>query len=154
MPGKWGGARRAHPLDPPMKTRMPGKWGGARRARPPLDPPMVNAVHQEVLNTLHQKWISGKVHYIHLCNVNKAEPTLALKPRGDVTRNPKQGYQWPQNRTCECVRQSDFHLDGGGGRGGRPGPPSYLQFCGPNFPRRHYSAPSTLTKILVPHAPG
>ena len=27
---------------------------------------------------------------------NKAEPTLALKPRGDVTRKPKQGYQWPQ----------------------------------------------------------
>ena len=34
---------------------------------------------------------------------NKAEPTLALKPRGDVTSNPKQGYQWPQKRTC--VRQ-------------------------------------------------
>ena len=32
---------------------------------------------------------------------NKAEPTLALKPRGDVTRNPKQGYQWPQKRTCD-----------------------------------------------------
>ena len=31
---------------------------------------------------------------------NKAEPTLALKPRGDVTGNPKQGYQWPQKRTC------------------------------------------------------
>ena len=31
---------------------------------------------------------------------NKAEPTLALNPRGDVTRNPKQGYQWPQKRTC------------------------------------------------------
>ena len=28
------------------------------------------------------------------------QPTLALKPRGDVTRNPKQGYQWPQKRTC------------------------------------------------------
>ena len=27
---------------------------------------------------------------------NKAEPTLALKLRGDVTRSPKQGYQWPQ----------------------------------------------------------
>ena len=27
------------------------------------------------------------------------QPTLPLKPRGDVTRNPKQGYQWPQNRT-------------------------------------------------------
>ena len=24
---------------------------------------------------------------------NKAEPTLALKPRGDLTRSPKQGYQ-------------------------------------------------------------
>ena len=37
---------------------------------------------------------------------NKAEPTLALKPRGEVTRNPKQGYQWPQKRTC--VRQKLF----------------------------------------------
>ena len=27
------------------------------------------------------------------------QPTLALKPRGDVTRNPKRGYQWPQKRT-------------------------------------------------------
>ena len=26
--------------------------------------------------------------------------------RGDITRNPKQGYQWPQNRTCECVRHN------------------------------------------------
>ena len=33
----------------------------------------------------------GDVHYIHLCNVNKVEPTLALKPGGDVTRNPKTG---------------------------------------------------------------
>ena len=32
----------------------------------------------------------------------KAELTLALKPRGDVTRNSRQGYQWPQNRTCGC----------------------------------------------------
>ena len=31
------------------------------------------------------------------------QPTLALKPRGDITRNPKQGYQWPQKWTC--VRQ-------------------------------------------------
>ena len=33
-----------------------------------------------------------------LQKVNKAEPTLALKPRGDVTRNPKQGYQWPPKK--------------------------------------------------------
>ena len=31
---------------------------------------------------------------------NKAEPTLALKPRGDVTRSPKQGYQWTHKWTC------------------------------------------------------
>ena len=48
------------------------------------------------------------IHYICLCNANKAELTLALKPRGDVTRNPKQGCQWPQNRTCEYVWQKYF----------------------------------------------
>ena len=31
------------------------------------------------------------------------QPTLALKPRGDVTKNPKQGCQWPQKWTC--IRQ-------------------------------------------------
>ena len=25
-------------------------------------------------------------------------PTLALKPSGDFTRNPKQGYQWPDKK--------------------------------------------------------
>ena len=35
--------------------------------------------------------------YITLAKkANEAEPTLALKPRGYVTRNPKQGYQSPQ----------------------------------------------------------
>ena len=41
-----------------------------------------------------------------MCNIthmpglstNKAEPTLALKPRGDITRSPKQGYQWPPKK--------------------------------------------------------
>ena len=41
-----------------------------------------------------------------LQKANKAEPTLALKPRRDVTRNPKQGCQWPQKRIC--VRQKLF----------------------------------------------
>ena len=31
----------------------------------------------------------------------KAGPPLALKLRGDITRNPKQGYQWPRNRKCD-----------------------------------------------------
>ena len=34
---------------------------------------------------------------------NKVEPTLALKPRRDVTRNIKQVYQWPQKKDmCIC----------------------------------------------------
>ena len=44
--------------------------------------------------------------------VNKAEPTLALKPRGDVTRNQKQGYQWPQNRTHVSVKNLKENCDG------------------------------------------
>ena len=28
------------------------------------------------------------------------QPTLALTPTGDVTRNPKQGCQWPHKWTC------------------------------------------------------
>ena len=35
-----------------------------------------------------------------------SQPTLALKPRGDVTRNPKQGYQWPQNRTQASAKKT------------------------------------------------
>ena len=44
---------------------------------------------------------------------NNAEPTLALKPREDVTRNPKPLYQWPQNRTCVCVRQKHLKINFG-----------------------------------------
>ena len=32
-------------------------------------------------------------------SVNKAEPTLALKSRGDVTRSSKQGYLWSNEWT-------------------------------------------------------
>ena len=53
---------------------------------------------------IHSQKNQNNVHYIRLRNVNKAEPTLTLKPRGDVTRNPKQGYQWPQKKDI-CVRQ-------------------------------------------------
>ena len=38
------------------------------------------------------------VTHMPLLSLNKAEPTLALKPRGDVTRSPKQGYQWPHKK--------------------------------------------------------
>ena len=35
-----------------------------------------------------------------LPSANKAEPTLALKPRGDISRSPKQEYQGPHKWTC------------------------------------------------------
>ena len=38
----------------------------------------------------------------------RRQPALALRPRKDATRNPKQGYQWPHNRTCEFVHQKHF----------------------------------------------
>ena len=41
--------------------------------------------------------------HLPLQKANKVEPTLALKSRGDITRNPKKGTSGPQKRTC--VRQ-------------------------------------------------
>ena len=37
--------------------------------------------------------------FVFKCNRNKLH-IPALKPRGDVTIIPKQGYQWPQKWTC------------------------------------------------------
>ena len=48
----------------------------------------------------HQRWISGNVYHVCLHKVQIRLPTLALKPRGDITRSLKQGYQWPQKWTC------------------------------------------------------
>ena len=33
-----------------------------------------------------------------LASCGKQGSTLALKPRGDVTISPKQGYQWPHEK--------------------------------------------------------
>ena len=43
-----------------------------------------------------------------LCSPLKLQmrkPTLTLKHRGDVTKNPKQGYKWPQNKTRICQKR-------------------------------------------------
>ena len=42
-----------------------------------------------------QRWILGNVHDIHLCQVWITLPTLALKPRGDIIRNPKHSFSGP-----------------------------------------------------------
>ena len=56
--------------------------------------------HQGVGRCRTRSESQGTCNVTHtpLLSVNKAEPTLALKPRGDVTRNPKQGYQWPHKK--------------------------------------------------------
>ena len=43
----------------------------------------------------------------YVIQANKTEPNLALKPRGDVTRNPKQGYQCVLQN---CQRFQKEHL--------------------------------------------
>ena len=42
----------------------------------------------------------------HIClhQVQIRLPTLVLKPRGDVSRSPKQGYQWPHKKDlCPAI---------------------------------------------------
>ena len=45
------------------------------------------------------------------------QPTLTLKPRGNAIRNPKQGYQWPQNRTHvsakKTIKKTKTNIQGG-----------------------------------------
>ena len=45
----------------------------------------------------HQRWISG-IHGMQATKHASKGSTLALKPRGDVIRSPKQGYQWPHKK--------------------------------------------------------
>ena len=55
---------------------------------------------QEVVRCHTRGEYKGTCNVTHmpLLSSNKAEPTLALKPRGDVTGSPKQGYQWPHKK--------------------------------------------------------
>ena len=50
-------------------------------------------------------WPSGDVQHIRLCQVRIRMPTLALKPRGDVTISPKQEFQWPHKKDL-CILKS------------------------------------------------
>ena len=46
----------------------------------------------------HQRLVSRNIYHIHLCQVWVRLPTLALKPRADVTRSQNQGYQCPHKK--------------------------------------------------------
>ena len=46
----------------------------------------------------HQRWISVNGLHTRLYQVWINLPTVALEPRGDVTRSPKQEYQWPHKK--------------------------------------------------------
>ena len=45
----------------------------------------------------HHRWIRW-IHKIQVTKHAKEGSTLALKPRRDVTRSAKQGYQWPHKK--------------------------------------------------------
>ena len=47
-----------------------------------------------------QMWILGNVYHLCLYQLQIRLATLALKPKGDVTRSLKQGYPWAQKWTC------------------------------------------------------
>ena len=65
--------------------------------------------HQEVSRCHTRGESQGTCNITHTppLSSNKAEPTLALKPRGEVTRSPKQGYQWPQEKDS-CPPKINF----------------------------------------------
>ena len=54
---------------------------------------------------LHQRWIWRS----HRWETFKKGSTLALKPRTDVTRSPKQGYQWSHEKDL-CPPTNFFYL--------------------------------------------
>ena len=57
------------------------------------------------------KFYNGNVYHVRLCRIRL--PTLALKPKGDVTRSPKQGNKWPQKWTCVQQKFNFFFKNGG-----------------------------------------
>ena len=48
--------------------------------------------------------------HVRLCQLGIRLPTLVLKPRGDVTRGPKQGYQWPHKKDLCPSKLKKKHL--------------------------------------------
>ena len=59
-----------------------------------------HAGHQE-FSTCHTRSEShNNIYHVCLCQVQIRLPTLTLKPKGYITRSPKQEYQWPHERTC------------------------------------------------------
>ena len=46
---------------------------------------------------LHERWIWG-IHCTQARKHASEGSTLALKLRGNITRSPKQGYQWPHKK--------------------------------------------------------
>ena len=76
----------------------------------------------------HQRWISRNVKHVCLCPKWIRLPTLALKPRRDLTRSLKQGCQWPlQKRTSvlqnftvflspSLIRSTSRYSETGGGK--------------------------------------
>ena len=63
-----------------------------------------------ILATKRMAGVKPEVYHIFLCQVQIRLPNLALKPRGDVTRSLKQGYQWPYKKDfCPPKLKREIH---------------------------------------------
>ena len=60
-------------------------------------------VSHSVQQMSHQRWIWG-IHCTHVTNNASEGSILALKPRADVTRSPKQRYEWSDKNYFCAVR--------------------------------------------------
>ena len=82
---------RTKPLCDTLVQCLVGMWKrrlGCHAGRQEVGRCRTRGEYQEMCNILHMPPLSS----------NKAVPTLALKPRGDITRSPKQEYQWPHKK--------------------------------------------------------
>ena len=57
-----------------------------------------------MLTSIHSAGVAPEVNLRNPLSAGEVahkwgNPALALKPRADITRSPKQGYQWPTKRT-------------------------------------------------------
>ena len=57
----------------------------------------------------HQRWISGNIYHVRLHKVWISLPTLALKPRGDVTRSDMCPTKNLKKKSWKCKTKTGMH---------------------------------------------
>ena len=63
-----------------------------------------------LVSTKRSAGVAPEVNPLHVgSKTHNKRSTLALKPRGDVTRSPKSRYQWPQEKPSDGSTQGRCH---------------------------------------------